>query len=231
MKPRRTSLLRVEELERREVLSVNPSFAAGPFPTVPGSLSAAPAAHSIGPLAPTPFQLTQTIPDLRGTYNGPSTSPVTGRTDQFTLQIEQQANGRSFKGVALPDRRGVSMQQIQQQLGNNFPWAVLPDGSVVPIKRLQRQSGNSFAGTFKIASLEMSLTVFGTFGQHGVFRAAAVDGHHILVLRGTFLNNQDGTATLMLRYRLQTAPGQVDHGTAVLTGTPGAPPTLPEPLF
>jgi hypothetical protein len=214
----------VEELERREVLSFTSNFAAGPFPTVAGPLPAPPAPHV--PVAPA-----HSVPDLRGTYSGPSTSPVTGGTDLFTLQIEQQASNKSFQAATLPDRRGVPMSQIQQQLGNNFPWVTLPDGRVAPAGRLQKQVGNSFQGTFKIAGLGMTFTVFGTFRQHGQFRAAAVDGEHVLLLRGTFLKNQDGTATLMLHYRLQTAPGQVDHGTAQVTGTPGDPPPLPAPLF
>jgi hypothetical protein len=231
MKPRRTSLLRVEELERREVLTVNPGFANVAFPVLPGSLS--PPAHSVTPLGPAPFQITPAIPDLRGTYSGPSTSPATGRTDQLNLQIEQQVTDGVFQAVTLPNRRGVPMKRLQQQLGHNFPWVALPDGRVVTVNRPVGQAGNNFQGTFQIAGLGMTFTVFGTFGLHGQFRAAGVDGKQILVLRGTFLKNQDGTATLLLNYRLQTARGPAERGNANLTGTPGVDPTptLPAPLF
>jgi hypothetical protein len=220
----------VEELERREVLSLNPGFAAGPFPVVPGTLSTPPA-HFTELFGPTGLQPTQAFPDVRGSYVGPSVSPVTGQTDQFTLQVEQQANNGVFHPVTLPDRRGVSFMRIRQQLGNNFPWAALPDGRIVSMSSPQGQAGNNFQGTVTIAGLGVTFTVLGTFGRHGLFRAAGVDGQHVLLLRGTFLKNQDGTSTVLLRYRLQTAPGQVDHGTANLTGTPGAAPTLPTPLF
>jgi hypothetical protein len=229
MKPRRTSLLRVEELERREVLSVNPAFANGPFPVLPPTPS--PPAHSIMPFGPTGFQGAPQFPDLRGTYTGPSTSQDTRRTDQFSLQIERQVTNGVFHSVTLPNRRGVPMKRIQQQLGNNFPWEALPDGRIVTGKQAERQAGNNFQGTITIAGLGRTFTVFGTFGRHGQFRAAGVDGRNILVLRGTFLKNPDGVTTLMLNYRLQTARGQSERGTADLTGTPAVPPPLPVPSF
>jgi len=228
MKPRRTSVLRVEELERREVLTINPGFANVAFPVLPPTAS--PPAHSVGPFAVGPFQIAQPIPDLRGTYNGASTS-FTGRTDQFSLQIEQQVTDGVFKAVTLPNRRGVPMKRIQQQLGHNFPWVALPDGRIVTVNQPVGQAGNNFQGTFQIAGLGMTLTVFGTFGRHGQFRAAGVDGKNILVLRGTFLKNEDGTTTLMVHYRLQMPRGQVERGSANLTGTPGIAPTLPTPMF
>jgi hypothetical protein len=172
-----------------------------------------------------------TFPDLRGTYSGPSTSDRTGLSDQITLQIEQQVTDDKFSGVVLPGRHKVPLKQIQQQIGPNFPWVILPDGRVFPSRRAQMQAGNNFQGTLRIAGPGMTFTVFGTFGNHGQFRAAAVDGDHILTLRGTFLANADGTATIMMGYRLKMGRKHVDTGTVVLTGTPGMPPILPTPLF
>jgi hypothetical protein len=221
----------VEELERREVLSLNPTFAAGPFPVAPGTFT-----PPLTSRLPGQFGLPQTtlmpgFPDVRGTYTGTATSDFPGRTDQFTLQIEQQVTNGTFHGIVLPNRHQVGLKRIQQQIGPNFPWVVLTDGRVIPKRQAQQLSGNNFQGTFTIANLGMAFTMFGTFGKHGAFRAAAVDGQHVLVVQGIFVQNTDGTASLQLGYRLQMAPGQVDHGTAVLTGTPAAPPNVLTPLF
>src|SRR5262249_3812770 len=153
----------------------------GLFPVGPATPST-PSAHSSALLGVAPLPITQSFSDVRGTYTGPWSSPVTGRTDQMSLQIEQQVSNGRFQPVSLPNRRGVPLKRIQQQLGNNFRWAALPDGRLVPAGWPQGQAGNNFQGTLTIAGLGMTFTVIGTFGRHGQVRAAGVDGQHILTL-------------------------------------------------